>query len=465
MDLDLLVEQKALPETLAILAALGFKAAVPRFGPRSSGISHYYGSDPLTGKLFHVHLYSSVLTGESFVKSHLLPFERMLLENRSCLGPVRVASKSAELVVFVLRTFIKYGSLPDCCHLLGKSDLLRAELRWLQTGSDISEAVALLRKYCEVMDEPLFLECVSALHGDSSLARRVLLARSVRRRLRTYAKYTPLKRLLAYMRVLWAQVRRQLAGNRKNKRLHSGGAVIAFVGADATGKTALVLETERWLREVFAVRTVHVGKPPSFWLTVPVNVLLPLARRLLPQLRHVRFAPQGHAKNSSPSHDQTKMEAYPSLIYASRAVALAWDRCRLLIKVKRLAANGEIVICDRYPSGSIGAKDSPRLRPQPHHTGVRAMLYNWLAGVEQRLYNQIPPPDIALRLSVSIETAKQRNRERLKSDKHSEDYLESLYQQNHEWHRDGTKSVCDVSTENSLTETILRVKRAIWQSL
>jgi thymidylate kinase len=190
-----------------------------------------------------------------------------------------------------------------------------------------------------------------------------------------------------------------------------------------------------------------------------------VARRLLPQLRHARFAHQGHPENHRSSHVQEKTEERPSLLYAGRAVALAWDRYRLLIKVKRWVAGGEIVICDRYPSGSIGAMDSPRLKEHPGHSGVKAALYDWLAGVERRLYDKIPPPDIALRLSVSIETAKQRNRERLKSDKHSEDYLETLYQQNHEWNRDGTKSIYDVSTENSIAETILRVKRAIWESL
>jgi deoxyadenosine/deoxycytidine kinase len=113
----------------------------------------------------------------------------------------------------------------------------------------------------------------------------------------------------------------------------------------------------------------------------------------------------------------------------------------------------------------IGAMDSPRLREQSTAGGAKATVYNWLARVEQRLYEQIPPPDIVLQLSVSLETMKQRNRERLKSAKEADDYLEARHRQSREWHKTGTTYLYDIDTERSLAETILHVKKAIWESL
>lgn len=458
-DLDLFIDRKSLSKATMILMELGFKAAMVRLGSNTPGIFHYYGLDTQNGKIIHVHLFSSILTGESFVKGHLFPFERMLLENRSNIGEIKVAARSAELVVFMLRTFIKYGSLLDMLHLLRKSGELRKELRWLQAEDDMAASVSLLKKYCPVVDEPLFRQCTLLLDRESSLAARFILARAVRRRLRVYAKYTPLKRLLAYVPVLWVKGRRRFVGNRKNKVLQSGGAIIAFVGADATGKSTLVNETGHWLGKVFAVRTVHVGKPPSSLLTASVNLALRLTRRLFPKMRRHRHATQGG------SDSQPQVEEPLLLNYAINAVTLAWDRRNLTIKARRWAAEGEIVVCDRYPSEIIGAMDSPRLREQFTEGGTKAALYNWLARVEQRLYRQIPPPDIVLRLSVSIETAKQRNRERLKSTKEADDYLEARHRQSRVWHKSGTKYLYDIDTGRSLAETIINVKKTIWESL
>jgi thymidylate kinase len=383
LDIDLLVGRQSLPEAFMILAALGFKAAIVDSQPSTPGIFHYYGLDLCSGKIIHLHLFSCVLTGESFVKSHFLPFELMLLENRSYIGPMRVASKPAELVLFVLRMFIKYGSLMDVLRLFKEPDSIRKEVEWLLSESNLAEALNLLKKHCSVVDESLFLKCLDALKDDSALIKRIWLAYTVRRRLRVYAKYTLIKRVWAYAQFMWLKMHRRFIGNRKNKKLHAGGDIIAFVGADATGKSTLVAETVRWLGKVFAARTVHLGKPPSSWLTVPIKICLPLARRLLPQRRHSKVAAQ-----KSPDSSPPKTDRLSGVSHAIRAVALARDRRRLAMKVRRAAARGEIIICDRYPTETTRAMDSPRLWEQPDKEGWPAAFYNRLARLEQRLYRR-----------------------------------------------------------------------------
>lgn len=461
LDLDLLVDRRCLPQVLVILSSLGFKAAVARRGPNPPSIQHYYGFDPECQHLIHVHLFSRVLTGESYVKSHLLPFEAMLLENVYYVNQMRVAAKPAELVLFTLRMFIKYGSLFDLPTMRRKAKSLRTEVHWLQDKHELSEALALLRKYCPVIDEPLFVKCVETLESDQPLFSRILLAWKVRRRLKVYAKQSSFKRLLAYGQVFSAEVRRRLGTKQKNKVLQAGGATIAFVGADATGKSTLVTETGRWLGGVFALTVIHTGKPPSSWLTLPVNLGLALLRRLTVRQRRNRLPDQPTFDDSSPT--QHKFKGPASLLYALRAVVLAWDRQRLILKTRRRVAEGEIIICDRYPSRLIGAMDSPRLEEAPLKTGPAARLYNRLARLEKQLYRQIPPPDIVLKLRVSLATAKKRNRARNGQD--GEAYLEARHHQSQTWHLPGTRYVYDIDTEQPLPETLLGVKKAIWESL
>ncbi len=462
-DLDLLVDRRSLSQAIAVLRSLNYKPAAVRWGPRTPSISHYYGFDPQLGQLTHVHLFSRILTGESFVKSHLFPFESMMLENTHHMGQIMVTSKPAELVLFTLRTFIKYSSLLDLVYLHRRSEDIQAELRWLQADSDLSEALCLLREYCPVIDEQLFIKCVDTINTNGSLAERVRLAQQVRRRLRIYAKYSGFTRVLAYLHLLCGQVQRNLNGNKKNKILDAGGAIIAFVGPDATGKSTLVSECASWLNKVFAVSVLHAGKPPSSFLTAPVNIALPLVRILLPRLRTSRI--ERHSSSTNPTQSQGKVKGLPSLIYALRAVALAWDRRQLLVKARRSAANGEIVICDRYPSEVKGVMDSQRLQEDLTASGLIAAIYNWLARLEARLYKQIPPPDIVLRLNVSIETAKKRNRERIKAGKGTDSDVAFRHRQSQEWHTSATKCIYDIDAEQSIAETILSVKRAIWETL
>ncbi|HMN29543.1 MAG TPA: hypothetical protein PKE45_15440, partial [Caldilineaceae bacterium] len=206
LDLDLLVERKSLLPAQTTLAQLGFKAAVARWGANPPGIHHYYGLDAETQQLIHLHLFSSVLTGESFVKSHLFPFEAMLLENVYAVGGMRVTSKPAELVLFTLRMFIKYGSLFDLAVLWRKSASAKKEVRWLQGEADPAAnratALSLLGKYCPVIDEQLFVRCVETLDSDRSLLTRMMLAQQVRRRLKVYAKHSAFQRLVAYGQLL-----------------------------------------------------------------------------------------------------------------------------------------------------------------------------------------------------------------------------------------------------------------------
>jgi thymidylate kinase len=464
MDLDFLIDRESFQPAISILSGLGFKSAMVRWGVNSPGISHYYGYDSVTDRFAHVHLFSRVLTGESFLKSHLLPFEAMLLQNTRLDGQMRVTSKSAELVLFTIRTYIKYGSLLDLVYLLRKTEKINSELNWLKDGSDLSTSICLLNKYCPVIDEKLFVQCINTLDSNGSLIQRIRLARKVRRRIRNYSKHTNFEWVSSICGLVFTQVQRRIGSRKKNKVLQAGGVVIGIVGADATGKSTLVSETGRWLGKDFLVRIIHAGKPPSSWATAPINLLLQLIRRFRPKLRPTVTVNENRF-SSEKENFSLKGRGLASLLYAFRAVTLAWDRRNLLLKGWRAAAKGEIVVCDRYPSNIVGAMDSPRLKEKKESGGWLTSVYNMVARLEQGLYAQIPPPDIVVRLQVSVETAKERNRLRNKTGGETDEYIESRHQLAPEWHRTDTRRVFDVDTEQPLAETMLEIKDIIWHYL
>jgi hypothetical protein len=99
----------------------------------------------------------------------------------------------------------------------------------------------------------------------------------------------------------------------------------------------------------------------------------------------------------------------------------------------------------------------------PTRKGFVVSIYNWLTRMERNLYRQVPPPDIVLRLSVSLEIAKMRNAARETVD--DEVYLENRHRQAKEWFAFGTRLIKDIDTDPPLADTLLAVKQAIWCSL
>ncbi len=461
LDLDLLVDRSDLTNALNVLTSLGFKRAFVRNTPEIPGVSHYYGFDPDTAILIHVHLFTNVLTGESFVKSHMFPFENMLLADGYQFEGIRVTSKSAELVIFIVRHMIKYGSLLDIIYLIGKSEEIKAELLWLLDGADIDKATEYLAEYCPVVDSDLFKQCIQSLSLNTSMLSRILLARKMRRRLFIYKRNSFFAHHRSYGMFLSGYIFQRMRGLRRNKMIESGGSVIAILGADATGKSTMVKETKRWLGSVFATRKVHAGRPPSTLMTAPLNLILQLIRRLKPGISGQYNAPATNETNAP----EKPPKGISALLLGVRSVVLAWDRRALLLKVHRWAANGQIVICDRYPSEIVGAMDSPRLQRAPGMPGIIGKIYRRLESMEKRLYQQIPPPDVALKLHVSVATAKQRNNDRNKPGKETDEYLEYRHSLNRKWQKPGTQYMYDVDTEQTLEATILNVKKNIWESL
>jgi thymidylate kinase len=238
--------------------------------------------------------------------------------------------------------------------------------------------------------------------------------------------------------------------------LQSGGVVIAFVGPEATGKSTLINATKRWLGEHFVIEHIHAGKPKSSWLTMLPNLFLPLLRSALPSYRPSKI----DTRQASAEESEKSPEVYP-LISAIRSVFLAYDRRALLTRAFAGAANGSIVLCDRYPSISKGAPDGPQLQ-QFVIDPKQYPIQSWLAHVEKRLYQQIPAPDMVISLHVPLEVALVRNKNRGKEE--PEDYVRFRHSLASSLEY-GNALVDKINTDQPLDQTILEVKKAIWDAL
>jgi thymidylate kinase len=455
-DIDLLIHREDANSFRAILSRLGFRPAACTDGMWFPSTEHYYGLDEETGLLVHVHAYFRVITGESLTKNYRLPIEPMLLQNTREQESVRLPLKSAELVSFTLRMMLKHTSLVEIALLARDWGGLKREIEWLTEGEPGDRAVELVGYWLPSVDRNLFSECVKALQVPAPLWRRIVLGLRLRRQLRVYARQSSLRRVMSGIRKSARMLLGRLGIRRKKLIPASGGTVIAFVAPEATGKTTLLAEVERWLGESFEVSRVHAGKPASTIMSLVPNLFVPALRMLFPRGRSTRVETQ----QVSQSQSGKSAEVYP-ILFGFRSVLLAYDRRALLKRAFAKAANGTIILCDRYPSSRSGAVDSPQLHddavPRDQHPGRHL-----LARIEKRLYEEIPPPDLVLSLSVPVEVAILRNRNRGKEE--PEDYVRYRHARNSD--SGFEKSVVHrINTDQPLEKTVLEVKKAIWNAL
>jgi thymidylate kinase len=172
------------------------------------------------------------------------------------------------------------------------------------------------------------------------------------------------------------------------KQLAAGGAIVAIVGADGAGKSTAVEELGERLGKNFAVTRAHLGKPPKSGVT---EVIRNLSRARSVLLRLLRLIGARSARSRSTEG-------------AVLVTALARDRYRAYRRLRRIATNGRLVICDRFPLRELRMMDGPRVE-RVMDPDRWSRLTGWLAARERRYYQAITRPDVLIVLRVDPETA------------------------------------------------------------
>ncbi len=396
-DLDLLVARSDQKRFLEVLARLGFKAAYlpdPREVP---AVRHYYGLDAESGRLVHVHAHFRLVLGDDTTKNFWLPIEDAYLASRSHDVIFPVPAAEYELAVLVLRLVLKHSSWDAMLQARGAlAASERRELIWLQERTTWDQVDAVVHEHLPFL-VGVWPECKAVMTDSPGLVKRARTASRLARALDVCARRRPVAdtALRLVRRVTWG-LRRYALRQPVRKRLVTGGAVVAIAGGDGSGKSTAVEGLVTWLSRAFVVRRVHLGRPPKSATTVLVKGALVASRRLglFPEL----------SEPTAPPADLTKA---PSTAWIAWHTLTARDRHRLYKRTRRVAANGGLVVCDRYPLAQLRSMDGPRTtwaRGLPGLTRLGAHLVDREAGY----YAAFTTPDLLAVLRVPPELAVQR---------------------------------------------------------
>jgi hypothetical protein len=325
-DLDLLVERAGFSKFLELIYSLGFKEA---FNLRISFpfVYHFYGLDKESGKLLHIHAFTKLITGESHTKNFHFPFERALLAtSMPHSSGCKVPPPEMELMLYVLRYYIKVSCVPGLLGILRDRADLKRELEYILRNMDQTELDKALKEVAGKVVDPCFwfrlLEGVKRRSVWVQIGQGILLKNKIFHLRRIgILRGIALRHYQLFYRLINKLFLKQ------KKIFRSGGSILAITGLDASGKSTTVSELSDWLCQHFNLRCLHVGRPKPTVLTFSVWLMLS-CRKLISR--------KGKRGNIGRQHG--------GVIYALRYLALAYERYRLLRKAEQLRYKGFIVI-------------------------------------------------------------------------------------------------------------------------
>jgi len=385
-DLDLLIDRPSALMFGRALTVLGFKQATAPPGLEVPGVVSYLGPAPETGRLLHVHAHFQIVVGRPWARHVRIPVEQAVLASAVRGMPFRVPSPEFRLLLLVLRATLRH----DPRDLLRRGDPAwlretRGEIEVLRRRVTRAALLRTAERHLPEVDPGCLDACVATLHRGWSPARRIEARVRLERRLAAHASRPPAGTVLR--RVAWAAARALEIGNGgPAKHLLAGGAVLALVGGDGSGKSTCARALEAWLAAELDVVHAHMGRPPRAPLTLAIGAGVKLAWWL------AALAPR------------RRRDAAREHLTLLRCICTARDRHRLYRRVRRRAAAGAVVVCERYPVPENRALVGPS-GAQGIATGVAGPLATFLRRIETRYYERIAAPDLVLVLRVDPETA------------------------------------------------------------
>ncbi len=366
-------------------------------------ILHLYNFDEHL-KSYHLHMYFEVITGESWLKEYNLPISEFLIQNREKLNDqnIYVLNDRVQAYLFALRHYLKGGSIFS--RILYKKELDSYRKEWDQVRGSYDPSI-----HSELIDLTSF-QGKSGLQGDKLNLPLFRVAKAVRKKLTRFLRFHPLSLPAKRVKSLVHRAMNKQFFKQK-KTFIKEGKILVISGADGVGKSTMIKEVCESYEPFLTVKTASLGKPQGTFTE--------WVRKKISSSKKVKT---DQVKKDSP----LKRQSLKKLV---SAVILAFLRFKAAKKALKEARKGCLVISDRWPTMQTGKMDGPKIQIDKESS----LLVKLFEKIEAKLYRSIPDADYSFILTIPVESAVERNKNRVKTDKETDDEIIERHKVNNEF--------------------------------
>jgi thymidylate kinase len=377
-DFDILMDKAQEDVVIKHLSSNGWFQVHSEPWRRFPDVYDFFKFDSQYGKFLHMHVHFKLVMGEKMVKSLCLPLESLYLETAVDAGGIYHALPELELTVFILRLTLKICWI-DYARIIRRRDRkmiyrdLMPEFQHIRERCDRTRLKNLLdHPSLSFIDKSLILDSYDDIYSLTYRRRHLVL-----RQIAPYRRYGKLARVLVHFFRCYQQ--RSFG---VGKVFPGKGLSFTFCGPDGSGKTTLADAIEKNLTEQFKVARYYMGgnqnsRGVERWaafliLTGPYLII----RKFF---KIINF--------------QSAVKMMERLYFGFEYYLIALEKYQHYNNGEIELKRGAFVLYERFPlfpkGGDRGQRDDKTFFKES----------------EQKLYDQIKPPDIIFVLRVDVEEA------------------------------------------------------------
>lgn len=444
-DLDILVDETHNNLATDLLRKNGFKQFKTQWGIRYKGVQDWIGLDKPTGKLVHIHYHNYMVMGHTGVMEYVFPLQKEVLESRILLEEygVYVTNPNYELVSFFVRIGLEYPN----------KKLMKSTEGYILTAKSIEEVIYLKERSSEeqiknILDtlfpktSSVILEIITkeTVSAEDIKILSHLCKKYVKGNNALWINIIKSKCIMAIMHYIIPMIHKSWGTPLRKVPISEEGFTIAFLGQDGAGKSTVTEDICKWLSWKIDYRLNYLGYGVQFdcW-----------ERRLQKRLQ----------KRKDPLSALIRMWL-PFRI----AIKLSENSKNVIIRSKKYALNGTVILYDRYPQTMYsGINDGPKIRssilPQLSSIVLRKIASCYASIEEKNLEKAVKlHPDLVVKLMLPVEESLRRKpHENYEAVKAKHEIIKSLPFEK--------SKVYTIDVTQPYESEILQIKSLIWDNI
>ena len=390
-------------------------------------IEHFYilGKN---NKIFHIHVYYKIITGESFLKEYELPLEDLILRNRirHKYYDIWIINDELNACIFIIRHFLKTGSLIS--RNLYLKDIKKYTSEWNSISNKKKESF----KNFQFLNSSL-LEKSNLFNNNFKLPNQ-LDSLKFRYYFRKFCRYKYPTLIVKRQIILINQFLNKYIFKKK-KFFDSFGMIISFCGVDGSGKTTMKKDITKIFEDFITTNSYHIGKPQGQLLS------------------YLIFKTKKYKNFKNLKKDS-------SIISSLISIALVLARYLLAMVMKFNTKKGGLVFVDRWPTNKLNCMDGPRI----NYSISSNLLIKFLKFIESKIYDNFINSDLCIFFNVTLDTALLRNKKRIKKDKETSLQIINRYKVNSKV-RPITKKIIEFDNNSLYNENIEKLMKIVWEEI